>query len=79
MSEEKSFEERMDRLEKIVAALESQDITLEEGMKLYQEGAVCSRACRQMLEKARHELEVWKGEYEADPAKAAGDCEGEPF
>lgn len=57
---ERTFEENMKRLEEIVAALEDPDISLEEGMALYKEGSQCSRLCREKLESARHELEVWQ-------------------
>lgn len=58
--EERPFEESMKRLEEIIAALEDPEIPLEEAMRLYKEGAQCSRFCREKLEKARHELEVWQ-------------------
>jgi len=54
------FEKRMARLQEIVAALESGNLPLEEGMALYREGAECSRFCRQQLDKARHELSLWQ-------------------
>lgn len=57
---ERAFEKKMKRLEEIVQALDSPDLSLEEGLKLYKEGAACSRFCREELEKARHELEVWE-------------------
>ncbi|MBQ3060548.1 MAG: exodeoxyribonuclease VII small subunit [Desulfovibrio sp.] len=50
----------MARLQEIVAALESGNLPLEEGMALYREGAECSRFCRQQLDKARHELSLWQ-------------------
>ena len=62
MAKEKSFEENMKRLEEIVQALEDPEISLEKGMELYKEGAKCSRLCREKLDKARHELEVWQNE-----------------
>lgn len=57
---EPSFESQMKRLEEIVKALESADLSLEEGLALYKEGAVCSRYCREKLENARHEIEKWQ-------------------
>ncbi|MBD5608328.1 MAG: exodeoxyribonuclease VII small subunit [Desulfovibrio sp.] len=58
------FEERMKRLEEIVALLESPEITLEKSMELYREGKECSRVCREKLENAKRELEIWSGERE---------------
>ena len=60
--EGKSFEESMKRLEEIVSALEAPELSLEESMKLYREGILCSRNCREKLEKARHQLETWQAE-----------------
>lgn len=54
------FEESMKRLEEIVRALENPELPLEEAMSLYKEGAQCSRFCREKLENARHELEIWQ-------------------
>lgn len=58
--EERSFEDSMKRLEEIVARLENPELSLEEGMALYKEGMQCSRICRDKLESARHELEIWQ-------------------
>lgn len=55
-----TFEKKMTRLQEIVTALESGDLPLEKGMTLYKEGAACARQCREQLEKARHELEIWQ-------------------
>ncbi len=72
---DRQFEEKMKRLEEIVSALESPDVSLEEGLALYREGALCSRFCREKLEKARHELQIWQN-GEATPVKQAdiADC-----
>lgn len=60
MNEDRTFEDAMARLEEIVRLLDSPQITLEEGLSLYKEGAICSRFCREKLEAARHQLEIWK-------------------
>lgn len=57
---EMSFEDAMKRLEEIVEGMENQDIPLEESLSLYREGAQCARFCRQKLEQARHEVEIWQ-------------------
>lgn len=57
---ENLFEKKLKRLQEIVSALESGDLPLEKGMALYKEGAACSRYCRQQLEKARHDIELWQ-------------------
>lgn len=56
------FEEKMKRLEEIVALLEAPDVALEKSMELYREGVLCARFCREKLERAKHELEVWREE-----------------
>ena len=62
MANEGTFEEAMKRLEEIVKTLESPGLPLEEGMRLYREGELCSRLCREKLAQARHELELWQNE-----------------
>jgi exodeoxyribonuclease VII small subunit len=42
---EKSFEESFSRLEKILEKLESEDVTLEETIKLYEEGLTLTKFC----------------------------------
>lgn len=55
-----NFEENLKRLEEIVTALESPDVSLEKGMELFKEGMKLSRACREKLASAKHELEIWR-------------------
>lgn len=57
---EPKFEDMLKRLEEIVKALESPDVSLEEGLALYKEGAMCSRICRDRLDKAQHEIQMWR-------------------
>ena len=47
---------RLARLQEIVALLEEGSLPLEEGLALYKEGMGLSRACREQLEHARHEI-----------------------
>ena len=46
---EKSFEESFSRLEKILERLESEDISLEETLKLYEEGLSLTKICYDKL------------------------------
>lgn len=74
--QELTFEERLARLQIIVATLESGDSPLEESVALYREGMGHSANCRQQLATARHDLEVFSnGQCEPlpspDPATAA--------
>jgi exodeoxyribonuclease VII small subunit len=49
---EKSFEESFSRLEKILEKLESEDVTLEETIKLYEEGLTLTKFCYEKLNNA---------------------------
>jgi exodeoxyribonuclease VII small subunit len=49
---EKSFEENYSRLEKILEKLESEDVTLEETIKLYEEGLTLTKFCYEKLNNA---------------------------
>ena len=50
------FAEAMQRLQKIVGKLESGEESLEDSMKLFQEGAKLSAQCYQMLDKAEQQV-----------------------
>ncbi len=54
----KTFEERLDRLKAIVSALEQGDLPLEEGVALFKEGRILSKECATQLEKARNEVKI---------------------
>lgn len=53
-----TFEENMSRLEKIVQSMERGDVSLEESLKLFQEGTALVRSCGKLLDDA--ELAVSK-------------------
>ena len=50
------FEEAMQRLQEIVGKLESGEASLEEPMKLFEEGAKLSSQCYQLLDKAEQQV-----------------------
>lgn len=52
-----SFEEALTRLEEIVEELEAENISLEESVKLYEEGIELSKTCTQTLEDAELRIE----------------------
>jgi exodeoxyribonuclease VII small subunit len=58
MEEEVSFEAAMERLDKIVAELESGDVPLEKAIDLFQEGMKLSRLCGEKLEQAERKIEM---------------------
>lgn len=51
--ENKSFEELLVELQKIVTSLESGNLTLEESVNKYQEGMALSLECKKRLEQAK--------------------------
>ena len=53
-----TFEERLQRLQEIVAGLESGALPLEESVSLYKEGLILSKMCKEQLEKARNEVRL---------------------
>lgn len=54
--EQKSFEDKMDRLQEIVTLLEEGEISLADSVKLYKEGLELSTKCKEEIEKAKHEV-----------------------
>ena len=50
------FEEAMQRLQEIVGKLESGEVSLEESMKLFEEGAKLSSQCYQLLDKVEQQV-----------------------
>ncbi len=51
--ENKTFEQSMVRLEEIVRTMERGDASLEESLKLFQEGTELVRTCGKLLEEAQ--------------------------
>ena len=47
-----SFEQQLGRLEEIVAALESGDVSLADSLKLFEEGTKLVTACTKQLDQA---------------------------
>lgn len=56
MAAKLKFEEAMARLQEIVAKLESGEESLENSMKLFEEGAKLSAHCYETLEKAEQKI-----------------------
>ena len=52
------FEEAFKRLEQIVRNLESGDLSLEESMKLFEEGIGLTEACKSRLEDAEQKIQL---------------------
>ena len=66
-----SFEQKLKRLEEIVAQLEQGSATLDTSLALYEEGMGAYRACRTMLDEAdtkvRKLVESLQGELKEEP------------
>ncbi|QQS32778.1 MAG: exodeoxyribonuclease VII small subunit [Acidobacteriota bacterium] len=55
---DKSFEELLGELEKIVASLEEGDQPLEQSLELFEKGVALSRECRARLENVERRIQV---------------------
>lgn len=68
------FEEALKKLEKIVEDLEKGDLSLDDGLKKYQEGIELARICSQKLDSAKKKIDILsknkKGEFELKAADA---------
>jgi len=52
------FEQSLARLEEVVHRLESPQLSLDEAMKLFEEGVGLSRECQKQLEEAEGRVEI---------------------
>ena len=53
-----SFEESLTKLEEIVAQLERGDLSLEDSVRMFEEGSRLSAECRKQLEEAEGKVEM---------------------
>jgi exodeoxyribonuclease VII small subunit len=66
------FERSLARLEEVVRRLESPQLSLDDAMKLFEEGVELSRECQKQLEEAEGRVEILL-------KKADGKLAAEPF
>jgi exodeoxyribonuclease VII small subunit len=66
------FELALTRLEAIVGKLENANLSLDDAMKLFEEGVQLSRDCQKYLEQAEGKVEILL-------KKAGGEMAAEPF
>jgi len=66
------FEKSLARLEEVVKRLESTDLSLDEAMKLFEEGVKLSQECQKQLTEAEGRVEILL-------KKADGRIAAEPF
>jgi len=67
-----NFENSLSRLEEVVRRLESPQLSLDDAMKLFEEGVELSRECQKQLEEAEGKVEILL-------KKADGKLAPEPF
>ena len=56
MAQKSSFEKALNRLDEIVSQLESGDLSLDESLKIFQEGIELSRFCTKKLSEAESKV-----------------------
>jgi exodeoxyribonuclease VII small subunit len=75
------FEEHLTKLETVVERLERGDLTLEESVRLFEEGMKLSQACKVELEQAEGKIQVLVegkgGKMQAAEMEAEGEDEAE--
>ena len=72
MNERKpSFEEKMTRLEQIVRAMERGDVSLEESLKLFQEGTALIHDCSKLLDEAQLQVKMIVAADNGSPVEEA--------
>jgi exodeoxyribonuclease VII small subunit len=68
---EKKFEEAMERLQQIVEGLESGNLSLEESLKIFEEGMKLVNFCSKKLEEAEQKVTILikesEGKYSQQP------------
>jgi len=73
------FERSLARLEEVVRRLENANLTLDDAMKLFEEGVQLSRDCQKQLEEAEGRVEILlkkaNGKLVAEAFKTGGDEE----
>ena len=58
MNEKFQFEKALEELEKIVEAMESGELTLDQALKKYEEGVGLVRACQSKLSETEKKIEI---------------------
>jgi len=72
------FEKSLARLEEVVKRLENTDLSLDEAMKLFEEGVKLSRECQKQLEEAEGRVEILLKKADGKIAAEAFETEDEP-
>ncbi len=68
-----TFEKSLGKLEEIVKNMESGELSLEDSLKLFQEGVEHSKTCRELLAEAEYQVEyLLKKEFDAEEGSEEG-------
>lgn len=66
MKKKTGYQELMNKLEEILAALETGDISLEDAMQKYEEGVALTKELQGILEKAEEKVKIMDDEKEVE-------------
>lgn len=66
-----TFESSLQELEKVVRGLEEGDLSLEDSLKLFEDGVKLSRECQERLNQAERRIEVLLKDEDGNPALQA--------
>ena len=77
MEEKKTFEASMERLESIVRALERGEVSLEDSLRLFQEGAALISDCENQLDQAEQIVRRLRKTESGEPEELPFDTEDE--
>lgn len=64
---QQTFESSLGKLEEIVTQLEDGDLSLEESLKLFEDGVKLSRECQERLDQAERRIEVLLKDKNGNP------------
>ena len=67
-AKQQTFESSLSSLEKIVRKLEQGDLSLEESLKLFEDGVKLSRECQERLNQAERRIEILLKDNDGNPA-----------
>ena len=67
MAKNQTFESSLGELEKIVRKLEDGDLSLEESLKLFEDGVRLSRECQERLSAAERRIEILLKDEKGNP------------
>ena len=61
-----NFEDSMEKLQNIAKQLEDDNLSLDESIKLFEQGMDISKKCKEMLDKAEKKIKILVGDDEED-------------